>query len=328
MSEFFTGVLNILLSVLVGLYGMLFQGENWEFPELPFGTPAYSEHLLLEDIPEYSGTAYVVLQGNQPDFSEEELARFGEEAYSSLDVLGRCGPAFAVVGPETLPTEERGAIGQVKPTGWHLVKYDCVDGKYLYNRCHLIGYQLSGENANEKNLITGTRYLNVVGMLPFENEVADYVEDTGNHVAYRVTPIFRDGELLARGVQMEAWSIEDQGRGVCFNLYAYNVQPGVEIDYATGESWLSEEKEEELTPNGSISDLPLSQVTQSGDSNQTQDELQNETRSYVLNVKSGRFHLPECSGAKSIKQNNRKELNADREELLSMGYIPCGQCNP
>lgn len=328
MGEFLTGVLNILLSLLIGLCGVLFQGEEWEFPELIFGTPDYSEHLSLQDIPEYSGAAYVVLQGNRPDFLEEELARLGEETYSSLDLLGRCGPAFAVIGPETMPTEERGPIGQVKPTGWHLVKYDCVEGKYLYNRCHLIGYQLSGENANEKNLITGTRYLNVEGMLPFENEVADYVEDTGNHVAYRVTPVFRDGELLVRGVQMEAWSIEDRGAGVCFNLYVYNVQPGVEIDYATGESWLSEEKKEEQKPNGSSPELPHSQLTQPGASNQTQAKPQDETSGYVLNVKTGRFHLPECSGAKSMNSNNRKDLNNDREELLSVGYIPCGQCNP
>ena len=159
-----------------------------------------------------------------------------------FDLLGRCGPAEACVGQELMPTEERGAIGMVKPSGWHTVRYDgVVDGKYLYNRCHLIGYQLTGENANERNLITGTRYLNVEGMLPFENQVADYVEETGNHVLYRSTPVFKGLELVARGVQIEAWSVEDGGAGVCFNVYCYNVQPGVEIDYATGESCLAEE---------------------------------------------------------------------------------------
>ena len=151
--------------------------------------------------------------------------------------MGRCGEAFACIGEEIMPTEERGVIGQIKPSGWQMAKYDIVDGKYLYNRCHLIGYQLSGENANERNLITGTRYMNIEGMLPFENMVADYIKETGNHVLYRVTPIFKDNELVARGVQMEARSMEDDGEGICFHVYVYNVQPGITIDYATGKSW-------------------------------------------------------------------------------------------
>ena len=159
------------------------------------------------------------------------------EFYSDLDELGRCGVTEACIGRDLMPTEDRGAIGQVKPSGWQLAKYDCVDGKYLYNRCHLIGYQLTAENANKQNLITGTRYLNVIGMLPFENMVADYVHETNNHVLYRVTPIFDGSDLVARGVLMEAWSVEDEGDGVCFNVYCYNVQPGVEIDYATGDNW-------------------------------------------------------------------------------------------
>lgn len=191
----------------------------------------------LADIPEYTGSAYVVLNDNQPDFSEEEFVTEPIEYYSELDELGRCGTAFAVICKEIMPTEERGAIGQVKPTEWHTVKYnDLIEGNYLYNRCHLIGYQLAGENANKRNLITGTRYLNVTGMLPFENEVADYVEETGNHVSYRVTPVFEGENLVASGVIMEAKSVEDNGAGVCFNVYVYNVQPGIMIDYATGES--------------------------------------------------------------------------------------------
>ena len=162
------------------------------------------------------------------------------ESYSELDSLGRCGVAYACASTDTMPTEERGTIGQIKPTGWHTVKYDCVDGKYLYNRCHLIGYQLTGENANTKNLITGTRYLNVEGMLPFENMVAEYVEETGNHVMYRVTPHFEGTNLLASGVQMEAYSVEDDGEGVCFNVYVYNAQPGITIDYKNGDSRLTE----------------------------------------------------------------------------------------
>lgn len=202
--------------------------------ELGFKSPAVVE---LENIPEYCGEPYVILRENQPDFDLEDLTLEPFERYSELDDLGRCGVAYANICLEIMPTEDREEIGQVKPSGWHTAKYDCVEGKYLYNRCHLIGYQLSGENANKQNLITGTRYLNVTGMLPFENMVDDYVEDTGNHVLYRVTPVFQGEELVARGVQMEAFSVEDEGEGVCFNIYAYNVQPGVVIDYATGESW-------------------------------------------------------------------------------------------
>jgi len=197
----------------------------------------------LDEIPQYSGQPYVVLRDNQPDFPLESLTVSEFEHYSSLDALGRCGEAFANISLYTMPTEERGEIGMIKPSGWVTAKYDFVDGKYLYNRCHLIGFQLAGENANEKNLITGTRYMNVEGMLPFENMVANYVEDTGNHVMYRVTPIFYGDELVARGVQMEAISVEDEGEGICFNVFVYNVQPGVTIDYATGENWATEESE-------------------------------------------------------------------------------------
>lgn len=189
---------------------------------------------------------YTVVNDNVPYFSDEDLTRTDAfETYSELDYLGRCGVAYANICQELMPTEERGEIGSVKPSGWHTVNYhEYVDGNYLYNRCHLIGYQLSGENANEKNLITGTRYLNVEGMLPFENEVAEYVEKTGNHVLYRVTPVFDGDNLVASGVQMEAYSVEDQGTGVMFNVYCYNVQPGITIDYATGESQLTSESNE------------------------------------------------------------------------------------
>lgn len=193
--------------------------------------------ITLAQVPEYAGEPYVILQNNQPDFGLEDLTLEPFEIYHKLDGLGRCGPAYANICLDIMPTESRGEIGQVKPSGWHTVKYDCVDGQYLYNRCHLIGYQLAGENANEKNLITGTRYMNVTGMLPFENMVDNYVESTGNHVLYRVTPVFQDSDLVARGVQMEAFSVEDEGEGLCFNVFVYNVQPGVVIDYATGDSW-------------------------------------------------------------------------------------------
>ncbi len=196
--------------------------------------------ISLDDIPEYYGDPYVVLNDNVPDFDAEDMTTREFEIYSSLDMLGRCGQAYANISLYTMPTEDRGEIGMIRPSGWHTVRYDFVDGKYLYNRCHLIGFQLAGENANENNLITGTRYLNVDGMLPFENEVARYVKETGNHVLYRVTPIYEGTNLVASGVQIEAISVEDGGSGVCFHVYVYNVQPGVVIDYATGESWAAE----------------------------------------------------------------------------------------
>ncbi len=183
---------------------------------------------------------YIVLNDNQPNFSELDFESGSFEIYSELDDLGRCGVAYANIGMDLMPTEERGEIGSVKPTGWQTVKYDNVEGKYLYNRCHLIGFQLTAENANKRNLITGTRYMNVQGMLPFENMVADYIKETKNHVLYRVTPVFEDDNLIASGVKMEAMSVEDKGEGICFNVYVYNKQPGIRIDYKTGESRLAE----------------------------------------------------------------------------------------
>lgn len=194
--------------------------------------------ISIEDVPEYSGQPYVIINDNEPYFDKDDLTTQSFEEYSSLDSLGRCGVAYANIGEETMPTEKRGNIGMIKPSGWQIKKYDFIDGKYLYNRCHLIGYQLSGENANEKNLITGTRYMNTEGMLPFENQVADYVQETGNHVLYRVTPVFEGNHLVADGVLMEAMSVEDRGLDIEFNVFVYNVQPGVKIDYATGNSQL------------------------------------------------------------------------------------------
>ena len=203
---------------------------------------AENESFSLDSVPDFDGTrAYVVINENKPFFTESEIVSDSYEKYATLDYLGRCGVAISCVGKDIMPTEDRGSIGQVKPSGWHTVKYDIVDGKYLYNRCHLIGYQLTGENANKGNLITGTRYLNIEGMLVFENMIADYVKDTGNHVMYRVSPIFKDANLLASGVLMEAYSVEDSGAGIEFCVYAYNAQPGVVIDYKTGNSALSGE---------------------------------------------------------------------------------------
>ena len=256
--------------------------------------------IYLDDIPPFSGEPYVAVNGNEPSFLPGEMTTSSYEVYSPLDALGRCGVASACVGVDLMPTEERESIGQVKLSGWQTVKYDCVDGKYLYNRCHLIGFQLTGENANKQNLITGTRYMNVEGMLPFENMVADYVKETGNHVLYRVTPIYDGDALVAGGVQMEALSVEDEGKGVSFNVYVYNSQPGVEIDYATGESWL-----------------------EGGDRPETPAET-----AYVLNTSSKKFHLPDCAGASTIKAENREEYSGAREELVEQGYKPCGTCKP
>ena len=266
--------------------------------------PAYAD---VAEIPDYEGEPYVVLNDNEPDFTEAEITTEAYEDYSDLDALGRCGEAEACIGEELMPTGERESISSVKPTGWVNEKYDSVDGGYLYNRCHLIGYQLSGENANEENLITGTRYMNVEGMLPFEDMVADYVHETHNHVMYRVTPVFEGDDLVASGVQMEAESVEDDGEGVSFNVYVYNVQPDITIDYATGENW--------ETPENGTAGNPSS-----GDTSGQQ--------TYILNTNTHKFHLPDCSGAADIKGKNREEYTGTREELTSQGYEPCGRCHP
>ena len=250
----------------------------------------------LEDIPAYAGDPYVVIDGNQPDFPEEDQTSTESfETYSPLDALGRCGVAYANIGRDLMPTEDRESISSVTPTGWINKQYD---GEYLYNRCHLIGFQLAGENANEENLITGTRYMNVDGMLPFENLVADYVTETDNHVLYRVTPVFEGQNLVASGVQMEAWSVEDGGDGVCFNVYVYNVQPGVTIDYATGESW----QEGAEPSDGDVT--------------------------YILNTNSHKFHYPDCAGVANMSDANKETYTGSREDLIAQGYEPCGQCDP
>ncbi len=266
--------------------------------------PAYAD---VAEVPDYEGEPYVVLNDNEPDFTEAEITTEAYEDYSDLDALGRCGEAEACIGEELMPTGERESISSVKPTGWVNEKYDSVDGGYLYNRCHLIGYQLSGENANEENLITGTRYMNVEGMLPFEDMVADYVHETDNHVMYRVTPVFEGDDLVASGVQMEAESVEDDGEGVSFNVYVYNVQPDITIDYATGENWETPENETAGNPS-------------SGDTSGQQ--------TYILNTNTRKFHLPDCSGAADIKGKNREEYTGTREKLTSQGYEPCGRCHP
>ena len=252
----------------------------------------------LESIPEYSGEPYVTIHDNVPFFSEEEFTTDAFETYSELDDLGRCGTAYANICEEIMPTEKRGKIGMIKPSGWHTVKYTGIDGNYLYNRCHLIGYQLSAENANEKNLITGTRYLNFTGMLPFENMVADYVNETGNHVLYRVTPIYNQENLVADGVLMEAQSVENDDLAFC--VYCYNVQPGIEIDYHTGDSKSSETEQ----PSKTSEDL------------------------YVLNRNTKKFHRPDCSSVQDIKPKNKQEFSGNTKALIQQGYSPCKNCNP
>lgn len=233
-------LLSILVALLLSLGGLAGCAESTSAEQ---NTSSSAQTALANgSLPEYNENPSCEVYGNAPAFTDEDKARSGFEDYSELDSLGRCGTAFALIGTETMPTEERGSIGEVKPSGWHTVRYNgLVDGNYLYNRCHLIGFQLAGENANPLNLITGTRYMNTEGMLPYENQVADYVRKTQNHVLYRVTPVFEGDELVARGVQMEAWSVEDSGRGVSFNVFCFNVQPGIDIDYATGDSKLSGE---------------------------------------------------------------------------------------
>lgn len=270
-------------------------------------------------IPAYSGKPYVVLNNNKPVFSKAELTTVAYEKYSPLDSLGRCGVAIASCGTELMPTGERGSISNIYPTGWRQAKYDSVSGKYLYNRCHLIGWQLSGENANNKNLITGTRYMNTAGMLPFENMVADYIKETDNHVAYRITPIFRGNNLLCSGVQMEAYSIEDDGEGICFNVYCYNVQPDITINYATGASSGKTAAVSSSKPTASSKPAAVSSKAET-------DNSPSPSSVYILNTNSKKIHYPHCGSAKQIADKNRQEFSGNIDTLFDRGYTTCGNC--
>lgn len=257
----------------------------------------------LDAIPAWSGDPWVTIDRNIPGFTAEDLSTEAFERYSPLDDLGRCGTAYACVALELMPNEDRESIGSVTPSGWINKQYDFIDGKYLYNRCHLIGFQLTGENANRQNLITGTRYLNIEGMLPFENMVADHVKEEDHHVLYRVTPIYKESALVCSGVQMEGYCVEcgeskyDEDKFM-FHVYCYNVQPGVLIDYQTGDSTVSE-----IGLGGEVKD-------------------------WVLNTSSKKFHEPDCSSTQSISDKNRDEVKCTREELIYQGYEPCGVCKP
>lgn len=295
----------------------------------------------LANVPAYSASPYCEINGNCPFFTNEEMTAESFESYGELDSLGRCQTCIASIGTDLMPTEKRGNIGNVHPTGWHLVKYAGIDGNYLYNRCHLIGYQLAGENANTRNLITGTRYLNVDGMLPFENKTADYIESTGNHVMYRVTPVFEGDNLLASGVLMEAKSVEDNGTGLSFCVYCYNVQPGVTIDYATGDSSGPEFTGSSSSNSGSSSSSSGSSSSKSSGStsNSSGSSLSSassgavaaessSSSSYVLNTNTKKFHRPSCGSVSTIKDGNRQDYTGSRQDLINQGYEPCKKCNP
>lgn len=269
-----------------------------------------NSYVSLDAIPAYDGKAYVAVNNNEPFFTDSDMTTTAFENYSDLDSLGRCGVAYANICKDVMPTEERGKIGMIKPSGWHTVKYDVIKDRYLYNRCHLIGYQLAGENANPKNLITGTRYLNVEGMLPFENLVADYVNNTGNHVLYRVTPMFSGSNLVANGVLIEAKSVEDNGGGILFNVYCYNVQPGVGINYENGDSWLD-------GTTGSASSGSDSSAAE----NSAADSSNSETMVHIT-ATGKKYHR---AGCRTLKKSDT-EVTLD--EAKSMGLSPCGICNP
>ena len=262
----------------------------------------------IKDIPQYSGAPSVEVNGNEPYFTTKERQnKRSFESYHKLDKKGRCGVAYANVSKDTMPTAERGEIGMIKPSGWHTVKYPgVVDGNYLYNRCHLIAYCLTAENANKKNLITGTRYLNIEGMLPYETAVAKYVDRTGNHVLFRVTPIFKGKNLVASGVLMEAYSVEDNGEGICFNVYCYNVQPGIYINYKTGDSSLVKE--------------PVSNTDNKGNTAGKQ--------TFVLNISTKKFHKPSCQSVAAMSDRNKRKKNDTRKHIIAEGYEPCKICKP
>ncbi len=269
-----------------------------------------NSYVSLDAIPAYDGKAYVAVNNNEPFFTDSDMTTTAFENYSDLDSLGRCGVAYANICKDIMPTEERGKIGMIKPSGWHTVKYDVIKDRYLYNRCHLIGYQLAGENANPKNLITGTRYLNVEGMLPFENLVADYVNNTGNHVLYRVTPMFSGSNLVANGVLIEAKSVEDNGGGILFNVYCYNVQPGVGINYENGDSWLD-------GTTGSTSSGSDSSAAE----NSAADSSNSETMVHIT-ATGKKYHRADCRTLK------KSDTEVTLDEAKSMGLSPCGICNP
>lgn len=317
----------ILISVLFASIFWI-QSVEESIDETDFGSGDMIE-FEYEDVPEYSGSPYVEVNGNVPYFAEEEITEDSFENYGELDPLGRCTTATACLSIETMPSigEERGNIGNVKPSGWYSKKYDCVEGKYAMNRSHCIGWQLSNENENVRNLVSGSRYLNLE-MQVFENMVANYLRETSNHVMYRVTPIFVGEELLCRGLLMEGYSVEDKGEGISFCVFFYNVQPGIEFDYATGESWYTGVFLDTDSP------AVIYEVDSSG-AGDTKEETavsplpeDGQTVTYVLNRKSLKFHLESCSAVSKMEEHNKEVFEGNRKYLISMGYSPCGNCKP
>ena len=301
---------------------------SWFLGNIIDGTSLVSE--AKETYPAYSGSASVQLNGNIPEFSTAEVTTKSYEKYGKLDGFGRCSTAIACIGEDLMPTEERGSIGMVKPTGWDQNKYPgIVDSNpaYLYNRCHMIGFQLTGENANERNLITGTRYMNIEGMLPYENMVASYIRSTGNHVMYRVTPVFEGNNLLCTGVKMEAYSVEDKGNGVSFNVFCYNVQPGIAIDYADGSNAIDEGF---VIKDALATDTTVARETPTA-AEKSITEAKSDTitkSSYVATKNTKKFHYPSCGSVEDMKEKNKMYFDGSREELIDQGYVPCKRCNP
>lgn len=282
------------------------------------GKPGHDAALSIEDLPDYSGEGYIEINDNVPSFTEEEMTTDSYEKYSELDSLGRCGPAEACVGKDLMPTGERNQISSIHPSGWNTAHYDFVDQGMLFNRCHLIAYQLTGEDLNERNLITGTRTLNAYVMLPFEEQVGNWVRRTGNHVMYRVTPVFYGRELVARGVQMEAKSVEDDGKAISYNVFIYNVEPGVEIDYRTGNNWLADK------------DSIYAKGKDGGGQGDGSSDKANpgEKITYVLNTNSKKFHSIDCKNIADIAEHNKETVRSTRQALIDEGYEPCGYCRP
>lgn len=299
------------------------------------------KYITVDDIPEYSGSPYIELYCNVPLF--KEISADACESYSPLDALGRCGAAEACLGKELMPDKKRESIGNIKPSGWRISKYDFIDGLYLFNRCHLIAFMLAAENDNPLNLITGTRYMNTVGMLPFETAVCDYIKSTGNHVMYRVTPIYYGSEPIARGVLMEAYSAEDNGSGICFDIFAYNVQPGVKINYENGDNYpddsniftTAEQTTEQTTQAFTAADEQTTAATEADINIEDiiecftiTPEMSAEDFDYILNIHTMKFHLPGCKYVNDISDRNRRGYNGSAEALENVGFKPCGGCRP
>lgn len=314
---------SLLKRKLVFLYAICIFLASFSFSKV--------ESSAQESIPEYSGYASIALNNNVPQFSSQELTTTAYETYGALDKLGRCTTAVSCIGTELMPTEKRGSIGMIKPTGWNQNKYPgIVDSNppYLYNRCHMIGYQLTAENANEKNLITGTRYFNIEGMLPYENSVANYVKSSGNHVMYRVTPYFEGNNLLCNGVQIEAYSVEDNGKGISFNVFCYNVQPGVVIDYKTGKNHLDENYTAPATSQNTATSNTNANNNKVEQPQQPSNAPASSTAAYVANKNTKKFHYSSCSSVQSMKESNKYYYDGSRDDLVSQGYDPCKKCNP